>query len=249
MNSEKISIPVDSTCDSPQKKDGRAADFMVSQIEGRILSGDLKDGEKLPAERDMMVQYGMSRTVVREAVATLASKGLVEAKPRFRPVVRKPDFESVVDVLGGVVSHLLNQKDGVRNLYDTRIYLEVALVREAALNASKDDILALREALQANKDAIDDSQQFYATDIAFHAVLFNMSGNPIFTAVHKAYVLWLAERWKKMPRKPERNHATYEAHEAIFNGILNRDPDEAEAQMRAHLETSWNNVAFTFKDL
>ena len=249
MNTKQTSLSDIAESKSESKKAGRAADFMVSQIEGRILSGDLKDGEKLPAERDMMVQYGMSRTVVREAVAMLASKGLIEAKPRFRPVVRKPNYESVVDILGGIVSHLLNQRDGVKNLHDTRIFLEVALVREAALKATKDDILALREALQANKEAIHDSQQFYSTDIAFHAVLYSISGNPIFPAVHKAYTGWLAARWRKMPRKPERNQQSYEAHESVFNAILNRDPDEAEAKMREHLETSWNNVEFTFESL
>ena len=249
MNTKQTPLSDAPESKSESKKAGRAADFMVSQIEGRILSGDLKDGENLPAERDMMVQYGMSRTVVREAVAILASKGLVEAKPRFRPVVRKPNYEAVVDVLDGIVSHLLHQRDGVKNLHDTRIFLEVALVREAALKASKHDIVALREALQANKEAINDSQLFYATDIAFHAVLYSISGNPIFPAVHKAFTTWLAAHWVQMPRMPERNQRSYEAHESIFNAILSRDPDEAEAKMRTHLETSWNNVEFTFKDL
>ncbi len=247
MSTKQSALSNTPTPDADSKKSGRAADFMVSQIEGRILSGDLKDGENLPAERDMMVQYGMSRTVVREAVAMLASKGLVEAKPRFRPVVKKPNYESVVGVLDGIVSHLLNQQDGVKNLHDTRIFLEIALVREAALKASKDDISALREALQANKDAINDWELFYSTDVAFHAVLYNISGNPIFPAVHKAFTTWLAERWRKMPRKPERNQQSYAAHEAVFNAILNRDPDEAEAKMREHLETSWHNVKFTFE--
>lgn len=249
MDTQQTSLSATSASKPDLKKSGRAADFMVSQIEARILSGDLKDGENLPAEREMMGQYGMSRTVVREAVAILASKGLIEAKPRFRPVVRKPDYEAAVDVVGGIVSHLLNQPGGIKNLFDTRILLEVALAREAALKADKDDIRALREALQANKEAINDSKQFYSTDVAFHAVLYKISGNPVFPAVHKAYTSWLAEYWKKMPRMPDRNQMNFDAHEEIFTAILNRDPDEAEAKIREHLDIAWQHVKSTFKDL
>lgn len=230
-------------------KSGRASDFIISQIEARILSGELKDGETLPAERDLMGQYGISRTVVREAVAALASKGLVETKPRFRPVVRKPDYESAVDAVGSIVSHLLIQPGGFRNLFDTRILLEAALVREAALKANKNDIKALREALQANYEAIGDSKHFYATDIAFHGVLYAISGNPVLPAVHKAYTSWLADHWTQMPRMPERNRMNYAAHEAIFNAILNRDPDEAEAEIRRHLDIAWEHIKATFGEL
>nr|CAA6830533.1 MAG: GntR family transcriptional regulator [uncultured Thiotrichaceae bacterium] len=222
---------------------------MVGQIEGRILSGELKDGETLPAERDLMGQFGTSRTVVREAVATLASRGLVETKPRFRPVVRKPNYESAVDAVGNVISHLLQQSGGIKNLFETRILLEAALVREAALNATADDIETLRSALQANRDTIDDSKQFYDTDMAFHGVLYSISGNPVWPAVHKAYTSWLAEHWMQMPRMPDRNQKSYEAHEAIFNAIANRDADKAEAELRRHLSISWQNVKATFGEL
>lgn len=231
------------------KQPGRAADFLVSQIEARILSDDLKDGENLPAERELMNQYGVSRTVVREAVAMLASKGMIAAKPRHRPVIRKPSYDMAIDAISGIVTHLLNQPGGVHNLFDTRIMLEASLVRDAALKADKDDIRVLREALQANQDAINDSQQFYATDVAFHAVLYAISGNPVLPAIHKAYTNWLAGHWKQMPRMPDRNSLNYAAHEAIFNAILSRDPDEAEAALRKHLAIAWEHVKKTFHDL
>ena len=61
----------------------RAADAMVARIEAEIVSGRLADGSFLPAERELMAEYGVGRGVVREAIARLASRGLVDARPGF----------------------------------------------------------------------------------------------------------------------------------------------------------------------
>ncbi|WP_181707725.1 FCD domain-containing protein [Chthonobacter rhizosphaerae] len=234
--------------DLAEAASGRAADQLVGALEARIASGDLADGAHLPAERDLMAEFGTSRTVVREAIARLASRGLVESRPRYRPVVRRPGYDAALSAVGGVVTHLLKQPGGVKNLYDTRIYLEAALARTAALSARKDDIAALRDALEANQEAIPDSQRFYATDVAFHAVLYRVPRNPIFPAVHKAFTSWLASHWQQMPRSPERNRINYLSHKAIFDAIVERDPDAAEKALTSHLNAAWEYVRGTFED-
>lgn len=226
----------------------RAADVLVHALEARIASGDLPDGALLPPERDLIETFGVSRTVVREAVATLASRGLVENRPRFRPVVRRPGVGAAIAAVNGVVGHLLAQSGGVKNLYDTRIFLEAALVRQAAISARKDDIAALGKALAANEAAIPDSAAFYQTDTAFHAVLYDIPRNPVFPAIHKAFTGWLAPHWVKMPRSPERNRVNFLRHSDIYNGIRDRDPDAAEAALNAHLHAAWEYVRGTFAD-
>jgi DNA-binding FadR family transcriptional regulator len=225
----------------------RAADVVVRQLEAQIVSGEIPDGTHLPAERDLMARFGISRTVVREAIATLASRGLVESRPRFRPVVRKPGYEAALAAVGGVVGHLLEHRGGVKNLYDTRIFLEAALARHAALNARKDDIAALREALEANQRAIPDSDSFYATDVAFHAVFYRIPRNPIFPAIHQAFTAWLSAHWQRMPRSPERNRVNYLSHREIYNAVVERDPDAAEKALNAHLNAAWEYVRGTFE--
>ncbi|WP_246082463.1 FCD domain-containing protein [Rubellimicrobium rubrum] len=225
----------------------RAADAVVREIEARIVSGSLADGAHLPPERDLIDTYGVSRTVVREAVARLASKGLLESRPRYRPVVRRPGVDAALAAAGGVVGHLLRDSVGVKNLYDTRILLEGALVRHAALQARKDDIAALARALAANEAAIDNSELFYATDVAFHAVLYDVPRNPILPAVHRAFTAWLAEHWVKMPRSPERNRVNFLRHRDIFAAIQDRDPDAAEAALASHLNAAWEYVRGTFE--
>lgn len=224
----------------------RTASTIVKQIEQQITSGLLANGQPLPAERDLMAQFGASRTVIREAILTLSNQGLVKSKPRFRPIVSKPDYTTMMDTTNSVVKFLLSDKDGVKNLYDSRVFAEAGLVRQAALEATRDDIRDLRDALAANKDAIDDSEAFYKTDIGFHAVFYNIPKNPVFPALHQAYAAWLAPQWSKMERLPARNQQNYEAHKAIYDAILERDPDAAEAALKRHLDKAWQLVRSTF---
>ncbi|MCP4386353.1 MAG: FCD domain-containing protein [Hyphomicrobiales bacterium] len=227
--------------------DHRAADIVVRGIERDILSGDLPDRSPLPAERDLMVKYGTSRTVIREAITALSNRGLVENRPRFRPIARMPGYDTALDAAGGIVKHLLSASGGVRTLYDSRIFLERALARDAATSARKTDIENLKEALAANQAAIGDSASFHATDIAFHRVLYQVPDNPIFPAIHQAYTSWLAPHWEKMLRSPERNRVNYQSHKAIFDAIVERDPDAAEQALASHLNAAWEYVRVTFE--
>ena len=219
---------------SVQVSTNRVADSVIQALEERIRTGELKDGEPLPSERDMMDQFHISRTVAREAVQALSNRGLVEARPRFRPVVRKLGYDAAAHAAGSVVAHLLDKPGGLKNLFDTRILVEAALVRQAALHAEKDDVAALKQALEENGAAIDDSDNFWRTDMDFHGVLYRITGNPVLPAIHKAYTTWLAPYWGKL-RPPEANQTNYQAHKAIFEAILMRDPDAAEERLRSHL--------------
>ncbi|WP_424985230.1 FCD domain-containing protein [Microbulbifer sp. S227A] len=224
----------------------RAADTIVAAIAARIASGELPDRHPLPAERDLMEEFGASRTVIREAISALSNRGLVESKPRHRPIVRKPDYETVLHATGDVVRHLLGDSGGVRNLYRSRIFIERALVREAATAAGKPEIDQLREALRLNELAIPDSNEFYRTDIQFHGVLFQIPRNPIFPAVHQGYTSWLAPHWEKMLRSPDRNEVNYRAHKSIFDAIIDRDPQAADEALTNHLNAAWEYVRVTF---
>ncbi|MEM8664514.1 MAG: FCD domain-containing protein [Pseudomonadota bacterium] len=238
----------DRTMETHLEPGGRAAEKVAASLTEKIVAGDLADGARLPSERDLIDEFGVSRTVVREAIAMLANRGLVENRPRFRPVVRRPGYDTAISAVAGVATHLLSTQSGVRTLFDVRIFVEAGLVREAALNARRSDIAALEEALAANEAAIGDSHLFYATDVAFHAVLYEVPGNPIFPAIHGAFTDWLSRHWERMPRSAERNRVNFLRHRDIAEGIVARDPDAAEAALRAHLNAAWEFVRGTFED-
>ena len=226
----------------------RAADNLVSIYERQIIDGTLAVGEPLPPEREIMQSFGVSRTVVREAVQALSAKGLVEARPRFRPVVRTPGYDAAIEAVGSVVNRLLTVPGGVRNLFELRIMMEAALVRDAALHADKNHVARMKQALADNEAAISDSQRFFDTDIAFHRVLYEVPDNPVLPPIHQAYTDWLSSHWTRMPRDPEHDHVNYRAHSRIFESILFRDPDAAEIALRDHLDYAWNQVRQTFAE-
>jgi len=229
-------------------KGGRAADALFRVFAEMIETGVLREGDPLPPEREIVETYGVSRTVAREAILALSNKGLVEARPRYRPVVRRPSYETALEIVENVVGPLLSTPEGVRNLFEIRKMVEASLVRQAATAATKDDIAALKQALEANAAAVDDSALFYRTDMDFHRVLYEIPGNPVLPAIHQAYTTWLGPHWSQMPRLPARNRENAEAHRAIFEAILMRDPDEAEAALRTHLADAWDQVRKTFSE-
>lgn len=226
--------------------DERAADVIARDLERRIISGELANNTTLPAEKDLGHEYGASRTVVREAITALTNRGMLENRPRFRPVVRKPGFEDALSTMGSIVQHLTNAPQGVGNLFHSRVFIERALVREAAIRAQASDIRDLKTALAANKESIESSEAFYETDTEFHKIFYRIPRNPIFPAIHEAYNQWLAKHWIKMERSPERNWVNYESHKAIYEAIVQRDVDAAESHLEKHLENAWNQIKDTF---
>jgi DNA-binding FadR family transcriptional regulator len=220
----------------------RVADGILAAIERK----ELKPGDRLPPERELMLRFGVSRPVVREAIARLVTRGFILTKPGHRPLVQHQSYDQIFSTLGNVVSRIISDEDGIHSLFSLRVFIEAALVRHAASAAREKDIEDLKEALAANFGAIGESERFYATDIALHAVLYRIPGNPILPVIHSAYVEWLAGPWLKMPRNTEINQMNYVAHEAIVSAIIRRDADEAERLLRSHLTTAWQFVRATF---
>jgi len=161
-------------------------------------------------------------------------------------VVRKPDYEAAMDSLSRMVGHLMRDQDGVRDLFDSRIFMEAALARHAAKSARKQDIDDLRLALERNRSAIGDRDAFYATDVAFHGVLYRIPRNRVYPAIHHAYVEWLMGHWAAMEQAADVDRLNHAGHAAIFEAILDRDPDAAETAVRRHLEVAWEFVRSTF---
>ena len=231
----------------PLNREGRrASDALLDHLAAMILKGELITGNPLPSERELMKQYGVSRSVVRETIIALANRGWLKTNPGFRPVVNKPDYDSALDSVGRVVAHLTTDEEGVKNIFESRVFFEAALARWAALHARKDDIRELEEKLVRNREAIGVRRLFEATDVAFHDVLYTIPRNPVYPAIHRAYVDWLRKPWSSIEGTAEIDLMMYAGHEGIFKAIVNRDPDLAEESLRRHLNTAWEFVRSTF---
>lgn len=227
---------------------GRAADAVVLALEAQIIEGKLPEGLPLPTERALMEDFGTSRIVIREAIMTLAGRGLLTIRPRCRPIVCKPGYASVLRSMEGGLHHMLSDPEGIRSLHDSRVFLERALVREAALTATEEDIAVLRAALAVNQAAMDSPDDFYETDMAFHGVLYQIPRNSILPVVHQAYVAWLTPRRHRNRGTAEENLIRYQGHVAILNAIVDRDPLTAEAVIVGHLSGSWSGFGAAVPD-
>jgi GntR family transcriptional regulator, sialic acid-inducible nan operon repressor len=215
---------------------------VASHLEREILQGKLKPGDRLPPERDLQARFGVGRPAIREALITLQRSGLVEIGNGAPARVARPKVEAIVAGMIPAVHQMLAGAEGQRQLQGVRLFMEVGLVRHAALSATPAQLEKLREALGVNREAVGDVENFIRTDVAYHFVFAEIIGNPVFVALHDAMSAWLLQQRQIALQEPGEDERGYEAHERIYQAVVARDPDAAEAAMRDHLATGW--VAF-----
>jgi len=214
-------------------------ELVARKIEEMIQSGELKPGDRLPSERDLMSAFDIGRPAVREAFLSLENKGMIVTENGRRARVRIPSVDNVFTTLNGVVGLMISQTESLKNLFDARVFIEVAMARHAAQTINATRLAELKTALAANKSAIGDGERFMQTDVAFHRILFQTAGNPVFDAVHAALVNWLMERWRKIDRTEAIQTLAYKGHQQIYRAVEKHDPDAAQEAMRKHLTASW----------
>ena len=169
----------------------RLSDEVLDRLEGLIHSGEFGLGDQLPSERDLMERFGVGRPSVREALFSLQKMGLVAITSGERARVTKPTPETVLNGLTGTVRHMLTDAQGVRHLQEARLFFEIGLARDAALQAADEDITRLEKALTENRETMGNMEAFERTDVTFHYVLAEIPRNPVFVAIHEAVVGWL----------------------------------------------------------
>ncbi|KAA0969619.1 transcriptional regulator NanR [Aureimonas fodinaquatilis] len=210
---------------------------IVERLEHQMFSGELQPGSLLPSERELMERFQVGRTSVREALFALQRMGLIAIRNGERAYVTRPSAIRLVSELSGAARHMLADDGGEKEFQDARILLESALARDAARNASAEDIAMLKQALEQNESAIGDLPRFANTDVEFHRALVRTSRNSIFEALHEAVADWLSSQ-RLTSLKAEGSMAdAFTAHGRIYDAIASRDPDEAEKQMAAHLKS------------
>jgi GntR family transcriptional repressor for pyruvate dehydrogenase complex len=211
----------------------RLYEQIVRQIEDSILKGELKEGEQLPPERDLALQFGVSRTAVREAVKTLREKGLVEAYPgrgTFITNGTSHSFKHTLDRMmrGGPV-------EGTANLTEVREILEPEIAALAAQRADEEMVSAMREAITVMDKSRSDAEAFIEGDLDFHLALAEAAANPLILSLIDSIVGLLREQRMRtyfVQGGPERGQYH---HKRILEAIEHRDPQGAREAMRAHL--------------
>lgn len=211
-------------------------EHVAEHLEAQILAGKLRPGDQLPPERDLRASFGVGRPAIREALIALQKAGLVELSNGARARVLMPTASHIFTGMAPAVRQMLSTDDGQRHFQGARMFFEVGLARMAAARATDDDLRSLSRALETNRAAIGDSEEFTRTDIAFHFELAKIARNPIFIALHDQMSDWLKEQRVVTLAASGQERIAYDAHAAIHDAVAARDPDRAEAEMRAHLQ-------------
>jgi GntR family transcriptional regulator, transcriptional repressor for pyruvate dehydrogenase complex len=222
-------------------RDPSLADKVAALMLETITSNSLRPGDSLPSERELGEQFGVSRTVVREAVRSLVAKGLIEVRTGSGIRVASMDGSSARESL----AHFLRLSDGLdyAKVHEIRSVLEVQMAASAAERANQADLRALSEACRKMTDVGNDVDQASRADIEFHRALANATHNPLYVVLLDAIGDALIE-----VRQQTLLHgglsAALRSHREIFEAVKRGDAAGAREAMSYHLETVerlWTN--------
>jgi DNA-binding FadR family transcriptional regulator len=212
---------------------------VVERLMLRIQSGEIRPGDHLPPERELMDVYGVGRPAVREALQALERSGIVEISHGERAKVVVPTASDLIRQIASGTRHLLqSQPDMLDHLKEARLFLEIGTARMAAQKAGPQDIEALRARIEEQRAALTQMERFLACDMAFHREIARVSGNPIFPAVIEAVFQWAGDYYQPLVRAPGAEQLTLQEHTRLVDAIAAHDADAAEEAVRAHVTRS-----------
>lgn len=221
----------------------RPSDQIIQQIQDAIRNGDLARGDKLPTERALSEQFGVSRGVVREAIKALGAMGLVESRQGSGIFVRNNTIESVSRAF---VLSVSPDAESVDRLFEFRQGLEKEAARLAAIRATASHITAIEETLarMSQSDEPDDWILFGEVDTRFHHLIAEACGNPYLQVaiasvrdMQRDIVLVFSERAGSMSEAMKH-------HQRILDAIRQHDPEAASTAMAEHIRYTSRVVQF-----
>ena len=224
----------------------KLVDRVVDEIQTRIVEGGMEPGSMLPPERELCEQLGVSRTVLREAVRMLVSKGLLETRPGVGTIVKQVGSQEITESL----SLLMNQDPDLTltHLHSVRLMLESQIARLAAMNASEEDIARLTELTNGMERALDDTEEFSYLDAEYHRTLAQATQNPLLVVLMDSIRELFLDILTKIQYRDHQVNMTLPDHRKIIAMVNARDPDGAEQAMRDHLDHAFQIMQERYLD-
>ncbi len=218
----------------------RLSKTVADDLQRKIIREKLKVGARLPTEPELMEEYGVSRTVVREAAACLVSRGVVDVRPRRGMTVREPDGKGLAETL---VAQLQMSKVSLPQLLQVRSVLEAAIVELAAAQRTPEDLDRLRDNLKSMKAGDLDRHEAIKVDLEFHDLLAAATHNPFFTLVSRPITELLYSIYINKSGYMSFQSLTTAEHEAVVDAIVDKDPAGAVLAIQKHLDRVGATVA------
>ena len=219
---------------------------LVDALGDRLRDGRLATGDKLPTESALMGEFGVSRTVVREAISKLQAAGLVETRHGIGTFAVGLGDSSAFRI---DPQQLATLRDVIAVL-ELRIGLETEAAAIASQRRTAQNLAALRDALNAFAEAVEAGRDAVAADFQFHLEVSRATQNPHFTSLMSTLGSMIIPRARLAPASEGSDGAAETQdlrhylrrvnaeHESIFDAIANADAEGARAAMRTHLANS-----------
>jgi GntR family transcriptional repressor for pyruvate dehydrogenase complex len=214
-------------------------DVVIDGIKAMLTRGELHPGSRLPVEKDLAAQLGVSRGSLREGVRALATLGVLETRQGDGTYVTALDPRTLLVPLGFLAD--LQQPAHAADLLAVRRVLETESVSLAATRLTDEELGELDRVLQGVDGILEhepdmDLEAFIEADAEFHRIIARASGNPPLAAIIDTLVgrTFRARLWRAISHRGSVRETQAE-HRAILDELVRRDPERARIRMSVHL--------------
>jgi len=210
-------------------------DVFISRFEELILSGQLQIGQKLPSERELALQLGVSRPVVHEGLLDLAGKGLVTMIPRRGTVVNDYRKEGSLSLLTTLFKYNRSRLDPqlLGSVLQMRLLLEVEASRLAAQNRRDEHLEQFGQIIEAeSRLSRSDVAGWTEIDFEFHHLVTMATGNILFPLLFNSFKQFYTNLSGKFFSSPSARLEIPVFHQKLFDAIRVKEADQAMNIMR-----------------
>lgn len=215
----------------------RLSDHVVGQLLEGITTGRLAPGEELPPEAALARRFGVSKTVVREALGQLAAMGAVLIQQGRPTTVLPPSAAPLAAFFDRAIR---SRPEGLREAIELRRAIETEIGALAAERAGAADVEALAAQVATMRAVRDTVDPWVEADLAFHLALARAAGNALMLFLMEALAPAAKHVMRLMQERRELRDArrTLARHERILAAIRSRDPQAARQALHAHFDAS-----------
>lgn len=230
--------------------DGRhLPDEIAATINAQVQRGELTPGDRLPSERELCELYGVSRSVVREALSQLKSDRIIETRRGSGAYVLERDQRQSFRMQEVAI----DERESLSLMMELIVTVEVAATRLAAMRRTPEDLKMIRRALIGMEYEIANDRLGDDQDFAFHQAIVEATHNPHFIAL-SSHLEQVARKVIRQARTNTRHQhielieAVQEEHQAIFDAIKTSDPDAAARAAENHLHNAAQRLDMYLKN-
>lgn len=214
------------------------ADLVVDKITNSIINNDLSDGQLLPPESQLCEMFGVSRSILREAIRVLASKGLVDVRQGYGTLVCVPKVEMPEEAFG---TYITTNTFPLSQLMEIRTPIEIEVARLAAERRKDEHLLRMKETLQTFQSQVATIEEYASADNEFHHAMIDATHNPLFGIIIRSIM-----RYLNLSRQLAFRHfglvVVIQEHQAIFTAVKNQDGAAAAAAMQTHMKGARSRI-------